>query len=379
VAAIQLSPLEIASGLVLGEGRAKSELARRPVRTTPRAALERTLLPLLRQPPCVVSFSGGRDSSALLAVAADVAHREGLSPPVPATLRFRGDPGSEESQWQEGVIEELEIKEWLRIEVGDELGVLGPIARGAITRHGLLWPPNVHTLVPLLEAARGGSLITGLGGDEFFGGRPRLRRVLLPSRVRRARARRRISIDQAWLRTPARSALSSVLVAEEGSKPVRWRNLVLWVAGRRQFDVLVESGDALAREAGTELAHPMLDSGFLAALAKSAQRPQRAARSATLNEVLGGLLPEAALARTDKADFTMALWGDEPSEFAADWSGDGLRDELVDTERLREAWAAERPDFRSATALQAAWLAEGSSGSLRRAGERLGAGAGIQR
>ena len=43
-----------------------------------RGALEAAVLPALQRPPCLVSFSGGRDSSAVLAVAADVARRHGL-------------------------------------------------------------------------------------------------------------------------------------------------------------------------------------------------------------------------------------------------------------------------------------------------------------
>jgi asparagine synthetase B (glutamine-hydrolysing) len=377
VAAIRLSPLEIASGLVLGEGRPRAPLAERGAGVTPRAALEQALLPLLERSPCLVGFSGGRDSSAILAVATEVSRRKGLPAPVPATIRFRDDPASEESRWQERVIQELGLEEWLRVEAGDQLGVLGPVATGAITRHGLLWPPNIHTLLPLLEAARGGSLITGLGGDELFAARPRLRRALLPVPVRRARLRRRASVDLPWLRTTARSALRSAMIAEESAEPVRWRRWAPWVARRRQFEILRESGDALARDAGADLAHPMLDPGFLAALSGHRLHSRRAERGIVLDYVLEGRFPEAVRSRTDKADFTRALWGNEALEFATTWSGGGPPGELVDAARLREVWSAERPDFRSATALQAAWLAEGSSGSLRRAGERLGARAGI--
>jgi asparagine synthetase B (glutamine-hydrolysing) len=377
VAAIRLSPLEIASGLVLGEGRPRAPLAERGAGVTPRAALEQALLPLLERSPCLVGFSGGRDSSAILAVATEVSRHKGLPAPVPATIRFRDDPASEESRWQERVIQELGLEEWLRVEAGDQLGVLGPVATGAITRHGLLWPPNIHTLLPLLEAARGGSLITGLGGDELFAARPRLRRALLPVPVRRARLRRRASVDLPWLRTTARSALRSAMIAEESAEPVRWRRWAPWVARRRQFEILRESGDVLARDAGADLAHPMLDPGFLAALSGHRLHSRRAGRGKVLDHVLEGRSPEAVRSRTDKADFTRALWGHEARDFASTWSGGSPLGELVDAARLREVWSAERPDFRSATALQAAWLAEGSSGTLRRTGERLGAGAGI--
>ena len=59
---------------------------------TPLAALEEAILPALRRPPCLVSFSGGRDSSCVLAAATRAARREGLQPPVPVTLRVSNAP-----------------------------------------------------------------------------------------------------------------------------------------------------------------------------------------------------------------------------------------------------------------------------------------------
>jgi len=362
VAAIQLSPLEIASGLVLGEAEGGPALVGCAASVEPRAALEQALLPPLRRSPCLVSFSGGRDSSAILTVATDLARREGLEPPVPITVRFPGDPETDESSWQELVVRELGIGDWQGIQAGEELGVLGRVARAALERHGLLWPPNLHVLVPLLEAASGGSLITGVGGDELFGGLPRLRRAPLPTAVRRARAQRGASIDLPWLRPPARSALRAAFAAEEAGKPVRWRRWVGWVARRRQLELLRENGQGLALDAGTELVHPFLDPGLLAALARHGSRPRRATRATVLNVLCEGILPKAVLSRTDKADFTRALWGDEAREFAATWNGKGPASELVDAERLRQTWAADPSDFRSATALQAAWLSEGPTG-----------------
>src|SRR6185503_3688944 len=58
-------PLETAAGVVLGVAPRR----RLPASAGgPLAALERAVLPALRRSPCLVSFSGGRDSSAVLAV-----------------------------------------------------------------------------------------------------------------------------------------------------------------------------------------------------------------------------------------------------------------------------------------------------------------------
>ncbi len=154
----RLSALEAAAGVVLGSD---SAVALPRSNCSPLEALERRILPALERPPCLVSFSGGRDSSAVLAVAARLARRNGLPAPVPATLRFRGAERSAEDEWQEHVVAHVEVADWVRIEAEHELDCLGPVATQALRRHGLLWPPNAHFHVPLLQAAGGGSLLTG--------------------------------------------------------------------------------------------------------------------------------------------------------------------------------------------------------------------------
>jgi len=79
----------------------------------------------------VVAFSGGRDSSLLLAVAADLAAREGLEPPIALTFRYPGDPAADESSWQEFVVAHLRAAhlpfEWVCRDITTELDVIGPL------------------------------------------------------------------------------------------------------------------------------------------------------------------------------------------------------------------------------------------------------------
>jgi asparagine synthase (glutamine-hydrolysing) len=63
----------------------------------PVTELERVVVPALRRPPCLVSFSGGHDSSLVLAAAARAARRERLPAPIPVTWRVRDAPAAEES------------------------------------------------------------------------------------------------------------------------------------------------------------------------------------------------------------------------------------------------------------------------------------------
>lgn len=84
------TPLEIASGVVLGRAAPTAAPAERPI--TALAALAQSILCALQRPPCLVSFSGGMDSSFILAVAAHVAQTSGLPAPIPVTWRFTGAP-----------------------------------------------------------------------------------------------------------------------------------------------------------------------------------------------------------------------------------------------------------------------------------------------
>src|SRR3954471_2913458 len=176
----------------------------------PAAALEAAVRPAVQSGRCFVSFSGGRDSSAVLAAAAAVARRESLPQPIPVTLRASEVPLADESDWQESVVGHLGLDDWIRLEIGDGLDAVGPYARGALERHGLLWPFNAHFHAPMLEQAAGGTLLTGIGGDERWSASTadplRLRRRLLqlaPFRLRRAVLAPRVAIEFPWLRPRA--------------------------------------------------------------------------------------------------------------------------------------------------------------------------------
>jgi asparagine synthase (glutamine-hydrolysing) len=140
----RLTELEVASGLVLGPDPATPALRLPEEPLHPVRALELALLPALLRPPCLVSFSGGRDSSVVLAVSARLARREGLDLPVPVTFRYPTAPETNESEWQEMIVRRLALPEWRCRDVGDELDLLGPVAQRVLLRHGVLYPPNVH-------------------------------------------------------------------------------------------------------------------------------------------------------------------------------------------------------------------------------------------
>ena len=172
-----MTPFEAATGWLTGEAPAIPVDAGPADTADPIVVLESLLVSALAHPPCVVVFSGGRDSSALLAVATRLAAREGFPAPAAVTLRYPSERPveeegwAEEARWQERVVRYLGVADWERIPVGDDADLLGPIAAERLLRHGLLWPPAYHTTVPVLRLASGGTVLTGDGGDEIFGER----------------------------------------------------------------------------------------------------------------------------------------------------------------------------------------------------------------
>ena len=340
-----------------------------------RAALEAAILPALLRPPCLVSFSGGRDSSAVLAVATSLARREGLDLPVPATNVFPDAIGADEADWQSLVVSHLGLQEWLRIEYAEELDVLGPYARRIMRRHGLLLPCNVHFHVPLLDAATGGSLLTGAGGDEVFSAaryaRPTFDRGVIasaaqlgslglaraPQTVRRAVARRRQTPVLPWLRADAQRAVTEQIAAVSVSEPrtvterlAWWRGLRYLGDGKRGLSLAADDADAL-------LVHPFLEPQFWASVGRVAGPTGFANRTHGMVSLFADLLPDALLRRGTKAHFDQALWTSVARRFARDWDGRGVPSELVDVDALYRHWNGPNPSAQSFTLLQSAWLA----------------------
>ncbi len=372
-----LSDVEIATGIVLGAaGGRPTRLPAPRSGETPLEALERACLPALERGPCLVSFSGGRDSSVVLAAAVHAARQEGLALPVPATNRFPGARDADESRWQERVVRHLGLTDWLRTDYTDELDAVGPVATAVLRRHGLLWPFNAHFHAPLLEAARGGSLLTGIGGDEVFGRsrwaratavlalreRARLRdlpRVALlasPRPLRSALLRRRFPAEFPWLTPAATRVLARGWGADSASEPARLGRRIEWLHGRRWLQAGTRSLDLLAGDAGAAIEHPLLSLEFGAALTAGAGRSGFDDRGGALRELFGALLPHDVLSRTTKACFDAAFWAAHSREFARGWHGQGVDPTVVDREALRAVWAGPEPDAHTYLLLQAAWL-----------------------
>jgi Asparagine synthase len=356
-----LAPFEVATGIVYGVAAPHAAL---PFGGDPADALQAAVRPALQRGRCFVSFSGGRDSSAVLAAAAHVARREGLEAPVPVTIRARDVPQSHESDWQERVVGHLGLGDWIRIEAGDDLDAVGPCARSLMARHGLLWPFNVHFHVPMLRAASGGTLLTGIGGDELWAAsslhRPGWRRRALrlaPIALRRAALARREPADFPWLTAAGRRAARRAGAADSATEPSAAARRLAWARRVRYLAVGTRSLAAAATDLDASIEHPLLAPPLWGAVAAAAPRDGFATRDGALAAVAGGLLPQEVVGRRTKAGFDGVFFHDHSRAFVREWDGTGAPDRLVDAEALRQHWLGQSPDPHSLTLLQAVALA----------------------
>ena len=380
-----LTPLELAAGVPLEPDGVRGRRPARPERSA-RAVLERLVLEALRAGPVSVSFSGGRDSSLVLAVAVHVARREGLPSPLPITM-CHDSSESDESRWQERVLGHLGVEDRVCVDVGERMDVLGPEATDLLAAHGLQSPANAYLHLPVVAAAGSGTLLTGVGGDELLGstagrsarvlyGRARPRRrdgrslllaaAPLPVR-RRWKAARTDHPYAPWLTPKARHEVVRRLAGAQVATRARWDVDAIRFAGSRSARLGRAGLDLVGARHGVRVLNPLLDPAFVDALAAEFGAIGPPSRSAAMWHLVSDLLPEDVLSRTTKAVFAAMVWGPAFRRFVSEWLPEELDPELrelVDGAALREAWSQPRPVFPSMMLVQHAWLRAWSAGGV---------------
>lgn len=354
--------LEVLASSMLGPDADAKPLPR-PTGRGVRTALDTVLVDALSRQPCVVSFSGGRDSSAILALAIDAARRHGLPHPTPVMMRFSEAPDTEETAWQELVLEHLGVTSLNALQLRYELDVLGPAATDVLRQHGLIWPSNAYMHRPICEAAQGGTVLTGVGGDELFGTRsPRRRprqfmRDSLPKRARESIwLRNNASGSYGWLTQAGRDRVYRGLAREEIRCPYRWDGALRYWYASRAYGASVGSLALIAADFDATVVSPLMDPQVLAELSVVAGRRGFPSRTHAMRWLCGDLLPERAISRPTKASFSGALWGSAVRDFVADWDGSGVDPRHVDVEQLKREAQRSAPDFRTTLLVQQAWL-----------------------
>ena len=230
----------------------------------------------------------------------------------------------------------------------------------------------------MFEQLRGGSLLTGEGGDAVLGARRvtplaalrhgrRPDRALvrysalaaLPRRARQRIARRmmRTSVQRRWLRPAAFERHVRLARRRRRGGAARYGAATWSITRLRSFATISHNHAAAAAEYGIRASDPLLDHRFVAALARAGGRTGYLGRTATMHALFSDVLPPAVLGRTTKASFNHAHAGAATREFARTWDGSGVDEELVDVERLRSVWLSDEPTMATGVLLHSAWLA----------------------
>jgi len=369
--ALGLTSLEVASGFVFGSAKSGTEI--HSTGLSPRDALEQIVLERLSTSQVFVAFSGGRDSSAILALATAVARREGLPLPVPISQRYTGIAEADEREWQELVVRHLELDEWQCVLVEEETDVLGELALDAVRRFGPLFPMFGHHMIPTYRAAAGGVLLRGEGGDEMFDDRRGVdaRRLvsraarkptaanakslgfaLAPARVRRRRPQNDGSEMFGWLTPDARAEVTRSVDEYFASEPLRWKTYLCWLTRQRFVQVAHEMSAMVAAHEGTKVVDPLYEQLVLGALTARRGHLGYKDRTHAYREMFGDLLPERVITRQSKASFNDAVFRQPSRTFAEQWDGTGLDEGCVDPDELRREWASERPQVGALALLQ---------------------------
>lgn len=387
---IRLTSLEAHLGTAVGP--AAPRRAPLPDEPTPaRAVFERALGEAIQASPGAlgVLFSGGRDSSAVLAAATFVARRMGADDPLPVTAVYPDEPRADESEWQDLVLAHLGIRHRRLVEVRTQRRVLGARSTRHLRAHGLVWPSGVQTQSVFFDQAQPGDVfVTGEGGDLVLDRHrgtplhllaqdaPRVRRrvvaevgaALAPNALIGPKAWREYRKALPWLRPHALRPLVAETAAVRG--PLRWDRATRRLLDLRANQLIDHNTAAAASLQGVVLRHPLSEPSFVAALAREGGPGGFRGRTHLFRHLFGDLLPDRLLSRTTKASFNESRWGENEREFAAQWDGAGVDDALVDPVALRRGWLSERPHPTTFTLLQLAWLfandIDPASGEARR-------------
>jgi asparagine synthase (glutamine-hydrolysing) len=376
---LRLTPLESMLSLPFDDlDRAPARPPSRPVGTratdvprTPQQAFEQIVAEAYvddATPPYVL-FSGGRDSSAVLAVTTDLARRTGRADPVPVIVRHLDDPDADETSWQELVLDHLRITDPVVLTFRDDQRLLGEVAVASLTRRGPLWPAAVTLHAAIYRHLRPGFLLTGEGGDH----------VMLPQRITELRnglhyrrpvqlawgvgqlyltrhPRRRLGNPPPWL-TADGLRWTQEAFRRVPPAPVRFDRGILGHFGSAYDAILLHNFAAMAAEHGLTAVHPFIDLRFRTAWAEMGGALGFAGRNDNMRRLFGRVLPEPILVRDTKADFTASRWGEAERAFARDWDGRGVDPGLIRAEDLRADWLTERPHAFAEYLLHHVWAA----------------------
>ena len=298
--------------------------------------------------------------------------------PCRSPTASRAPSGTEETEWQEQVIATSGSTTGSGSSRGRARRV-GPVATAVIERHGLLWPCNTYFHAPIFEAAAGGSVLTGVGGDEAFSptrAGPRVRDVLrgrvrpgprnLRARRLRARARGRQAGAHPALAAralPVAAARGARAGSSGGSPP---RRSASRCAGRAATADAGLAGYMRASASRASRCSPPTTTSrsrirstiarFLAALAALPPARRHRSRSQAMDDARRRPAPGRGAAPLDQGALRRRCCGATPAGALAAMGRRGRRPGDRRRRPAAREWASPEPDAQTFTLLQSVWL-----------------------
>jgi asparagine synthase (glutamine-hydrolysing) len=335
---------------------------------------------MLDDAPCYVMFSGGCDSSLVLAAALAACRRAGHSDPIPVTFRVAAAPATHEHEFQERVVAHLALHDRIVVEL--QADMLGQTATRALLQHGMVWPAPLLCQTPMLEQLDPGLVLSGEGGDEILGPRRVTPALAVARRVRRERrttwselhlavsalcprAVRRPTVvaditesyPTPWLSNELRQQLVERLVELYEAEPVPPARYPPYSLGLPWVRDAHENIRAFHVAYGLRWKAPLHDPSFLGSLCGTVAWHEYRGRTTLLRRYFSSLLPDEIIERRSKAVFNDAYFAAETRAFARRWDGAGVPDG-VDGLWLKEHWTNASPIHGgTALLLHYAWLA----------------------
>jgi len=355
----------------------------------PATALTEVITRMLDGSPCYVGFSGGCDSSLVLSAATAASRAAGCDDPIPVTYRYATSE-SDERGYQESVVRDLGLREWITLDMEADGDLLSPTTREELLTSGPMWPPAPLTRARALRTLGAGLWLTGEGGDEVLGPRRAsygeravrawLRRPsrppvtllwrgvteMVPRPMRRRAAEAALARDYRaeWLDADLRQRYfrqAATLAADEPLRPSGW-------FGQYLTRPSVSVGHAAVRtyhaRFGLRWEAPLVDPEFMGSMRAALRWYDYRGRRHLLRSLFSDLLPDEIIERRTKARFNSALFGPCTRDFAARWNGEGTP-EGVDGEWLKAHWQSQPVSAGTASLLHHVWLAVEGTGTSR--------------
>ena len=329
--------------------------------------------------PVYVEFSGGCDSSVVLAASVQACRHVGHDLPIPLTFRFPLLPETDESDYQDVVLTHLGLDLGRREMITSEFDLLGPAAQRGLRELGVVWPaPAVATSDPYRELEPG-LMLSGEGGDEVMGPRriAGIFRARDAARKGQAKAvggnliqalgpeaaRRRLMLRDGGLIPPWIEENEAANYIRQSSRlfcrePLRPSQFGAAYSARPNVWLALHQITAIAAWAGQTYAAPLMDMAFVEAVNDLTPTGDLRNRFRVMRRHFGDYLPTSVVNRIDKRYLQGVYFNDYAREFARHWDGQ-INDDLVDSESLRQHWRDALPSGvwgQSFLLLQLAWL-----------------------